>query len=769
MLLARKLVREIRMQKGQALAVFVVTSLGVLLFVASAGAYRDLRDSYADSRERLALAALHVDVSATDSGDVARAAALPNIRAVEGRAVTSLPVDIGEERVELRLLSLPDAGEPRLDKLLLTDGRLPDGPDEIVIEKHLAQHHHLSPGSTIRVAAGERALRVVGIGVSAEYLWVARDEHDVMPSPDAFGVGWRRGHANGFNQLLVDCARKDTASVTAALQHTFGARLVDVVPASELPGVRLLQMDVDGYKGMAAFFPLLFLGVGAFIVAALLGRLVDAQRSLIGTLMALGVGRARVLAHYLGYALALGGTGALAGAIAGLVAAPALTREYAIELGIPFVTATLRWSLAFTGIALGAGVALVAGALPALHACRLHPAEAMRPPRPSTGPLARAARRLRASLPLRMAVRDVLGRPLRSLGTAFGVAAALLLVLTTGAMLDSMRTVVTRLFRDARRYDLRVDFVAPEPLTDVRARLGKIEGVTAVEGVLTLPIALEAHGKIEHDVLLQGLRDGAQLLRSVKLDGRAAPPGAGGIVLTHAIATDLGVRVGDLVTARLAPSGVAAQLRVDALADATLGKTASARRSDVARAFGFDQRVTSAVLALRASDAGRARRAIAAAPDVAHVEDLAQLRDQVRDAMGFGWIMLLAMLACSVVLAAAILFNTATLGILERRRELATLRALGRTLREIALGLTLEHALLCVAGLALGFPLSVWAIKRVLALYSSDLFRLPFVLSPITVATAASGIIIVLLLAQWPALRQVARESLADAVRTREG
>ena len=137
--------------------------------------------------------------------------------------------------------------------------------------------------------------------------------------------------------------------------------------------------------------------------------------------------------------------------------------------------------------------------------------------------------------------------------------------------------------------------------------------------------------------------------------------------------------------------------------------------------------------------------------------------------MGLGWVMLLAMLVCSVVLAAAILFNTATLGILERRRELATLRALGRTLREIALGLTLEHALLCVAGLALGFPLSVWAIRHVLALFSSDLFRLPFVLSPVTAATAALGVLIVLLVAQWPALRLVARESLAEAVRTREG
>jgi putative ABC transport system permease protein len=768
MLLARKLYRELRGQKGQALAVFIVTALGVLLFVATAGAYLDLRDSYADTRARLALAELHVDVTGADPADVAKIAAMPRVRAAEGRTVTSVPVDIGDERVALRLISLPDAGEPRLDKLLVTEGRLPSTPDEIVVEKHLAQHHHLAPGSTIRAVDG-RALRVAGIGVSAEYLWVARDEHDVMPSPDAFGVAWRRGHDGAFNQLLVDCERGHSAGVTAALEQVLSSRFIAAVPAAQLPGVRLLQMDVDGYKGMAAFFPLLFLGVGAFIVAALLGRLVDAQRPLIGTFLALGMGRARILAHYLAYALVLGGAGALVGAFAGLVAAPAMTREYAVELGIPFVTATLRWPLALSGIALGAGVALVAGALPALHACRLHPAEAMRPPRPSTGPLARAARRLPAALPVRMAIRDLLGRPLRSLGTALGVAAALLLVLTTGATLDSMRTVVTRLFHDSRRYDLRVDFAAPEPLDDVRARLGKIPGVTAIEGVLLLPVVIEGHGHTEPDVLLQGLRDNPQLLRSLKLDGKIAMPGNDGIVLTHAIANDLGVRVGDTVTARLAVTGATAQLRVDALADATLGKTATARRGEIGRAFGLERQVTSAVIALRPADIGRARRAIAAMPDVEHVEDLAELRDQVRAMMGLGWVMLLMMLACSVVLAAAILFNTATLGILERRRELATLRALGRTLREIALGLTLEHALLCIAGLALGFPLSIWAIRRVLALYSSDLFRFPFVLSPTTVATAASGIVFVLLLAQWPALRQVARDSLADAVRTREG
>lgn len=98
--------------------------------------------------------------------------------------------------------------------------------------------------------------------------------------------------------------------------------------------------------------------------------------------------------------------------------------------------------------------------------------------------------------------------------------------------------------------------------------------------------------------------------------------------------------------------------------------------------------MTSAVLRVRPAELDTARRAIAALPDAAHVEDVAALRAQMRDLMSLGWVMLLTML------------------------------------------------------------------------------QLPFVLSP---ATVVVGILIVLLVAQWPALRQVGRASLADAVRSREG
>ena len=125
------------------------------------------------------------------------------------------------------------------------------------------------------------------------------------------------------------------------------------------------------------------------------------------------------------------------------------------------------------------------------------------------------------------------------------------------------------------------------------------------------------------------------------------------------------------------------------------------------------------------------------------------------------------MLVFGGVLAGAILFNTATLLVLERQRELATLRALGLRMREVAMMVTLQHAILALLGLALGLPLAVGAAKLMLGAFSSELFALPFVLLAPTVTVTLSGVFVVVLLAQWPALRKVSRASLAEAVRER--
>lgn len=797
----RKLWRDLRQQKGSTIAVLVVAALGVLLLVASAGAYEDLRDSYAATRVRLALAGLHVDAASVTEADRAAVAALPDVAIAETRAVAEVPVAPSKKvpglRATLRILSLPDSGEPALDRTLVIEGALPAGDGEVLVEKHFATRHGLASGSALDVGPGV-SLRVSGVAVSAEYLWVARDETDFMTSPDELGVAWmRRGALRGLattllargdealaspalriaasdgmgDQLLVQPVEGVApAKLVAGVRGVLGERALRETAADDLVGVKLLQMDVDGYRGMAAFFPLFFLTVAAFILASALARTVDAQRSIIGTWLALGVRRSRILVHYLSYALVLGVGGAILGGLAGLALAPEMTREYATELNIPFVDAHMHLDLLGLGVLVGAGTSLLAAAVPVFRVLHLTPAEAMRPPRPSIGALARLARRLPSPLVVKLALRELLGRPMRSLGTLLGVAAAVVLVLSTGAMLDSMKATFSSLFDKAQSYDVRVDFAAPVPAGDAKEKLAKIEGVRAAEAFLAMPVKIES-GARSAEVLVQALPAGATLVRSVDADGSDAPPGAGGVTITRATAKKLGVDPGAAVRVRPlgGGGGDGIELRVTGFADAAMGSVATVWRADVDGAFGTKDLATSVVGDVSGGPAALREKLSAAFPEAVRVEMTAATREQFRDLMGLGWVMLGAMLLFGGILASAILFNTATLGVLDRMRELSTLRALGLSMGEIVGIVTVQHALLALAGIAAGIPLAALASRAMLDAFSSELFGLPFVFAAKTIGATAVGIFVLALIAEWPALRLVARTNLAEAVRAREG
>ncbi|MBN1771855.1 MAG: FtsX-like permease family protein [Deltaproteobacteria bacterium] len=806
-ILRRKLWREYRRQKGQVIAVGLLVTLGVALFVASLSGYLDLSASYEATQRRLALADLHVDASVVTPADVERARGLPGVAHAEARWVASLPLEVpsrhdGVEatcRLEARFLSLPDAGEPALDRLYFLAGGMPEGPGEVVVEKHLADYHRLRPGDELRLRgdATGPALRVAGVAVAAEYLWVAKNRQEIMVSPRDFGVVWARRHelqrlsgaalaawrasspwgapagaaaapvleADAGNQLLVALAPgADGERVAEALRGTLGAAFVQATPRENLPGVELLRLDLEGLQGTAYFFPVFFLVVAAFVVAALLGRMVDAQRRVIGTMLALGASRRRVLRHYLGFSLLLGLAASGLGAGLGAAGGGAMAEAYAQELNIPFVWAEYHPWIVLAGLAMGLLATGLAGWLPARRAARLEPAEAMRrAPWRGRHPRRSGALVGRLPFPLRVALRDVLRRPGRSLATAFGVAAALVLLLTTALLVDSAERAMDSAL-ESQPYDFRADLYVPRTSGELLAVARELEGVTDAEVGLTLPVLLTGPGGV-YQTYVQGVPDEPRLMVPVDFDGRAVVPGPGEVVVPREVAKRLGVAPGGELELRLLPFGPAYAARVGGLSDSIAGATAAARLGDLQRRLERPDAANTLLVRARPEARAAARARLQALPALAAFLDVDALREVIADLAGLVVAFVGVMLLLAVVLAASVLFNTATLGILERRRELATRRALGQSQRSIALSLTLEHGLLALLGLALGLPLGLLAGWGTLSFYTSDLMSLPFAVSARTVAVAVVGVLLVLLVAQWPALRAVSRTSIAEAVR----
>lgn len=801
MLLLRKAFREAARQKAQTGVLLLVQTLGVALYVACYGGYLDLRDSYASSREALALADVHADVQGVDKSQVAAVRGVEGVTRAEGRLRVSLPVELPQGRlsdtergpvsIEARFLSLPDFVEPDLDRVHVDEGRLPQA-GEVLVERHLADWHHLRPGDRVevRTGAGRESLMVVGIGSSAEYLWVSRSAQDPIPMPSTFGVVWARradvvrlaealvrnvpgvlagdlvaAAADLDNQLLYDREPgADAGAVDAAVATAIGDGVLSSTEAADLVGPRLLQLDIDGFRTMAYTFPVFFLVVAAFISLAGLARTVDAQREVIGTFLALGMRRRRVLVHYAAWSVATGALSSTVGALAGQALAGQIAAEYAEELHIPFVTTSFHGAVVAMAAGTGILVAAVAGLLPAIQAARLAPAAAMRPPAPTAGLLVRASRHMGPlPLPARFAVRNLLRHPLRSLGTALGVAAAVLLVAATASVAVSTQRVADVQLLDAQAYDLRVDLVAPT--SDLARTVDAIPSLTRVERSLTLPATVRANGN-SRALVVSGVADDAVLLRPVDWEGGALRPLGDSLLLPRTEGLRIGASVGDVVQVDVG-DGEIHSVRVGGLVDTAVGPVATMRLAAMQDLFHLPGAENTVVAT--SSNPSATRAALLAIPGVVGLSDAAELRGQLDAVLALNLSMVGMMLVFAGILGAAILYNTATLGILERARELATLRALGASMASIAIQSTLELALVGVVGLVLGLAAAEPLARRLVASFDSDVFRLPFVWSWAAGIGLGAALVALLLTAQLPALRAVGRMNLATTVRSREG
>jgi putative ABC transport system permease protein len=334
-------------------------------------------------------------------------------------------------------------------------------------------------------------------------------------------------------------------------------------------------------------------------------------------------------------------------------------------------------------------------------------------------------------------------------------------------MFDSMARGFDLTFHRAQRYDLRADFFTAQPTARVQRQVGSVRGVRTMEMLISLPVQLQ-HGDRTYDTVLQGLPSPSPLLAVLDAGGHVLQPRADAAVLSRSVATSLHLAAGDTVRVRMLPHGRSVTVQIGGLSDELLGNALTLAAPVAARDFGLGDGITTVLVTTKPGQLQQVHVSLGQLADVDHVTDQHMTEAQIRGLLGLFNGFIGVMLLFGAALAVAILFNTASISVLERRRELATMRALGQRMGRLAWLVTVENGLLAIGGLVLGFPVALACLWAFLRLYSSDLFSLPFWLAPRTLVLAVLGVLLIVQIAQAPALRAVARMNIAEAAKARE-
>ncbi len=754
--------------------------LGVAFFVGLFGSMANLRRSIDEPYRELHFADFTASFDGAPRDVVETIANLSGVERVEGRLDVELPANFPDKDTNViaaRILSLPAPAHPSVDDVQVASGSYlsPSGVPEVLAEKNFAAHHGLQVGdeATVRGANGSWNGTIGGIAISPEYLWPARTAAEHMPDVlERWGVLFMdyetlaslSGRNGTINEVAVTV--RAGADRTAVMDRTRSAlaayHVTAVVPREEQPSEVILNTTVGALDTLSLVFPLFFLIIVALSTYSLLTRLVHAQRAQIGVLLALGVSRRRVLGHYLGFALLVGLLGSLVGIFAGYLLAFPVTDLFATQVSLPLVLKVPHWDVMATGIGLSLGFTSLAGLLPALRASKEKPAETMWGEVPRNGTWrfrSRAGRPLKGKVSRKLPVRNLRRNPLRSALVVLALALAASLVIVPFGFLDSMDAAV-RTQTESSNFDLRALLYRPTP-ENASAEVASWPGVTAAEAFVTSPAVLQKGGS-SWNFVLYGLRADSDVYRLFDRAGDRVYAAETGILLSM-IFEKRGVRVGDEVNVSGLLTRVAGFTR-DLSSDGYLPL------GTVQADLGMPGLVNGIFIRLASpgsEDAVRAR--LYASLPVWAVASTARSIQETNDMLRLYYGFIGVIVAFGMALAAAIVFNAVTIGVMERNREIATMRTMGVRGRTIAWFITLENMIVLAMSLVLGSILGAVLTQYLAGLFGGDIFVLDADIAWRTYGLAALLLLGVLLVSELPSLRHVQRLDLARATKERAG
>ena len=783
-MLDRKLLRDLWQLRGQVLAIALVVGAGIVGYCGSLATYDSLRWLQSSFYDQARFAQVFAQGKRAPIPVAEHLLAIPGVAELETTVVFDAMLGVDEEIAPLvaRLIALPGAGLPRINRLQLVRGAWIDAPrsNQVLVNETFANARGLKPGSHVSVLLNGKleTLQVVGIAISPEYVFPGRGGIGDERSFGIFWIGRERLAAayamdGAFNSVAVRLARgAREQEVIAALDRVLDPYgFTGAYGRDDHLSHRALSQEIRQWRVYGTVLPIVVLAVAVFLLNVALTRQIGTQRGQIAALKALGCNNWAIGLHYLKFVLAIVLIGGPLGVLGGWYFGHAVTELYARFFRFPQNDFRMLAWIPLSAVL----IAMAAAGLGALTAVRrvvrLPPAEAMRPAAPlSFRPtlLERLGLGRLYSPSVRMILRDVERRPLRALLTIFGIAAAVAVMISGTWWRDAVDYLLDVELPMHDRQDLSIALT--EPAGDIALyEIARLPGVLRAEPDRDVAVRL-VNGPRTYRTSLSGIPRAGQMrpLLDERLQKVDMP--ASGVVLNRRLADRLHLRLGDPVHVEVLQGKRAqATLTVTGFSHELMQMPAVMDRDALNRLLGEGDLLSGARLIIDAAQRERLLAQIRETPRVAVATEIGSVIRTVRDNTARNILFFTTVLAVmAAAIALGVVYNNARIALAERAGDLATLRVLGFTrgevstllLGELAVELLVALPLGCVMGLALS-----WGMLQAM---QHETITLPFVIAPRTYAIACLVVLAAGVASGLVVRRRIDQLDLIGVLKTRD-
>ena len=498
---------------------------------------------------------------------------------------------------------------------------------------------------------------------------------------------------------------------------------VFVLDRNSNTGYGSLDSASDIVQGVSRVFPAFFLLVAALVCITTMTRMIDEERTQIGTLKALGYSNGAIISKYMIYA----GSGAVVGCglgvfVGSMVFPMTLWQAYKIML---YITdgIVLKFDLVLCTAVVSAYTAVML--FVTWYCCRKAlqevPAELIRPKAPDAGKkllLERLSFWQRISFLNKVTIRNIFRYRQRLAMMMVGIGGCTALLLTGFGLRDSIVNVVDYQFEEVTTYDLQVYFSGHQSEGDRYKFEGELNGYA--ENVMFYhqeSVEVETDDQTKEIYLMAGDRRIQEFIDFHKGEQQLPMPGVNEVMLSVGVCEALDIRVGDRVTLRNADMQ-RLELTVSGIYDNHVNNYAIILPETIEVQWGHEPEIQMALVKAAEGQDDYSLSAMITDMDgimnVAVSQDFADMVGGMMDALDLVvWVIVF----CAGLLAAIVLYNLTNININERIREIATIKVLGFNASETAAYVFKENlslsAIGSIVGLGLGYFLLLFVMSQI--------------------------------------------------------
>lgn len=787
--LTKKMMRSMLRNRSQILAVVAVVTSGTACYICLASLHNNLeltRDTYYSQNR---FADFEIQLERAPNTALFKLQEIPGVRQVRGRIVEDVKLDVeGVTEARMgRMVSVPDTGGNFLNSVVVSKGNFfePGSQDEVILSEQFADANNLVVGDKLKVTADgkKHTLKIIGLGLSPEYVYIIRNIQELVPAPERFGILWvtddfaesalnMEAESNSIIGSVENEDMLDTILDAAENQLDSYGIFAKTKRADQLSN-RLLSDEIKNLGVVARVIPTVFLGIAALVIMILLNRMVRNERTQIGLMKAYGYSNLSVAFHYLQFALMLSLTGCFLGFIVGQWGAQEMIKVYVQFFAFPILQSRIYPQVLAQAMLICITFSMAGAAVAAYRASRIHPAESMRPEAPVIGHRVWleqiTAIWSRLSFTWKMITRNVSRHKFRSSLNAFGVMISTILLIIGFFAIDGMNYLMDFEYQKTQRQDVQVSFFL-ERNKDALYEAQRFDYVDYAEPLLQYPFTLTNDWRTK-DVLIVGLQRNARLRRLMDTDERAVDIGEDGLVLSQKLAEMMSLNVGDSVMMKPMMGRVTREkeVKVTKIVQQYFGASGFMNIKALSRVLDEPFAMNAVLLA---TEPGKSRLMNDELEDIPMVSSVTVKQDAI-DSMDETLNMQMEVMSFMTIffagiIAFSIIYNITSVSLSERERELASLRVMGFSKQEVGRTLYYENILMGIVGLILGVPFGMLLCKGLVTAFDTEMIRIPYHLEPSTFAISIACTIIFVIISNYAIRHKINNLDLVETLKERE-